>query len=170
MKIFISVINTATRFTRYIALLVMASMMLFITFGVINRWLFTPIIGDIELVQLGMVVLIMCGLAYTEQAGSHIAIGIIVDRFPLRVQKIFDFFANLLTTLVTITIGYIYIEVALNHQNHMQLSTGLLNIPYYPIDYIIVLGFIMWGLQGLLKLVILIVSIFQTNQDSRKEV
>ncbi len=170
MNLFASIINTATRFTRYIALLVMASMMFFITFGVVNRWLFTPIIGDIELVQLGMVVLIMCGLAYTEQAGSHIAIGLIVDRFPVKVQKIFEIFTNLLTTVVTLTIGFIYIGVALNHQNHMQLSTGLLNIPYYPIDYIIVLGFVMWGMQGLLKLVLPIVSIFQTDQESRKEV
>ena len=41
-----------------------------------------PIIGDIELVQFTMVLLIMGALAITEQSNSHISIGLIVDKIP----------------------------------------------------------------------------------------
>jgi len=153
LRLLSKVINTLTNITRYIALAVMALMVLFITFAVVRRTIGFPIVGDVELVQLGMVVLIMCGLAYTQQAGGHIAIGLIVDKFPVKVQRVFDFISNLLTTAVTLIISVIYFEVAMNHKDHMQLSTGLLNIPYYPFDFIIVLGFTMWGLEALLKLI-----------------
>lgn len=165
MKTLGNMINFLTNITKNIALLIMTLMMLFISFAVISRALFTPIIGDVELVQLGMVVLIMCGLAYTEQVDGHIAIGLIVDRFPDKIQKIFSGIANFLTAIVTLTIGFIYFGVAMNHKDHMQLSSSLLNIPYYPLDFIIVLGFVMWGLQALFKMVIPIVSLFSAKQQ-----
>jgi len=54
-----------------VALCVMVAMMLFIFFTVVNRQFFRPVIGDIELVQLGMVVLIMLG----KEAGMAVASG-----------------------------------------------------------------------------------------------
>ena len=164
MKTIGKTIELLTNITKNIALFLMALMMLFISFAVISRALFTPVVGDVELVQLGMVVLIMCGLAYTEQVDGHIAIGLIVDRFSEKVQKVFTAIANLLTAIVTLVIGFVYFEVAMNHKNHMQLSSSLLDIPYYPIDFIIVLGFTLWGLQALFKMVTPIVALFESKQ------
>ena len=163
MKGFSKVVNTLTNIPRYIALTAMAFMMFFITFAVISRLLSFPIIGDVEIVQIGMVILIMCGLAYTQQAGGHISIGLIVDKFPIKVQKVFDIISNFLTTAVTLLIAFIYFEVAMNHKNHMQLSTSLLDIPYYPIDFIIILGFTMWGLEAFLRLINPMVEVFQST-------
>lgn len=158
MKFLTKYIQILTNITRYIALITMISMVVFITFAVISRALFTPIIGDVEIVQLGMVVLIMCGLAYTEQIKGHIAIGLIVDKLSNKTQRIMDIFSSLLTVAVTLVIGMIYIEVTLNHKNHMQLSTTLLEVPYYLFDIIIVIGFVMWGLEALLNLINLILG------------
>lgn len=165
MKTIGKAIDLLTNITKNIALLLMALMMVFISFAVISRAMFTPIVGDVELVQLGMVVLIMCGLAYTEQVDGHIAIGLIVDRFPDKIQKIFSAIANFLTAVVTLVIGFIYFEVAMNHKNHMQLSSSLLDIPYYPIDFIIVIGFALWGLQALFKMVTPIIALFEAKQE-----
>lgn len=163
LKLFSKIIETLTNITRYIALTAMALMMFFISFAVISRIIGFPIIGDVELVQIGMVILIMCGLAYTQQSGGHISIGLIVDKFPVKVQKIFDIVSDLLTTIVTLMIAVIYFEVAMNHKNHMQLSTNLLEIPYYSIDFIIILGFTMWGLEALLKIFKSLVYVSSTN-------
>ena len=103
----------------------MVFMMFFIAFAVISRLTVVPILGDVEIVQLGMVVLIMCGLAYTQQVDGHIAIGLIVERFPVRGQKIMDVIASLLNAIIAFIIGYIYIGVAWNHQHEMQLRTPL---------------------------------------------
>lgn len=169
MWLFSSIVNALTTITRYIALGTMSAMMLFITYAVISRTLFTPIMGDIELVQLGMVIIIMCGLAYTQQAGGHIAIGLIVDKLNESKQKLLDILASLLTALITLVIGYIYIHVALKHKNQMQLTTNLLEIPYYLFDFIIVLGFVMWSLESFLKFVTSILLFFRikTNKGGR---
>ena len=152
MKAIGTIIEKLTDITRYIALIAMACMMGFITFAVVSRLFGSPILGDIELVQVGMVVLIMCGLPYTQQAGGHISIGLIVDKFSSKLQKVIDIISELLTAVVTLIIAFIYVEVMLNHKNHMKLSTNLLDIPYYLVDFVIILGFTMRGLQALLKM------------------
>ncbi|WP_245831728.1 TRAP transporter small permease [Oceanobacillus senegalensis] len=159
------VIHGLTTLTRYIALTTMTLMMLFITVAVVSRLFFSPVIGDVEIVQLGMVVLIMCGLAYTQQVGGHISIELVVNKFPEKVQQFCDIVANLFSLVVTLMIAYIYLEVAFNHKDHMQLSTNLLEIPYYPFDFIIVLGFLMWGLESLLKLIKSIIVIFSSQNE-----
>ncbi|WP_284035538.1 TRAP transporter small permease [Neobacillus sp. 114] len=162
------IITNLTRITKWIALITMAFMMLFIAFAVVSRMTFTPILGDVEIVQLGMVVLIMCGLAYTQQVDGHISIGLIVDKFPYKGQKIMDVIACLFNVIVTFVIAFIFIEVAINHMTKMKLSTSLLGIPYYPFDFLIILGFIMWGLEAFLKLIRSILAISQPIQNEKE--
>ncbi|MDQ0269685.1 TRAP transporter small permease [Cytobacillus purgationiresistens] len=163
MKSLEKVIQTLTTITKYIALTTMTLMMLFIAIAVFSRLFFSPIIGDIEIVQLGMVVMIMCGLAYTQQVNGHITIEIIADKLPVKAQTVLDIVGALLTFLVTLTFAFIYLGVALDHQNHMRLSTNLLDIPFYPFDYIIVLGLFMWGLEALLKVIRSCILLFQSK-------
>src|SRR5690625_2621172 len=115
MKILSKVIQSITQFTSWIALATMALMMVFITFGVTSRALNHPILGDVEIVQLGMVVLIMLGLAYTQSQNAHISIGLVVDRFPKRIQALLDVLAYVLTFSVSFLIAWIFIEEGLDN-------------------------------------------------------
>lgn len=146
-------IHNLTRISKWLALGTMALMMLFIALGVISRTFFTPILGDVEIVRLGMVVMIMFGLSYTQNIDGHISIGLIVDKFPQKIQSALDVFGYLLNFIITIIIGIIFIGVGMDHKDTMPLSTDLLSIPYYPFDFIIVIGFFLWGLEALLKLI-----------------
>src|SRR5699024_8864146 len=105
MQLLSKVILTLSTIFRYIALATMAFMMLFITIAVLSRLFIAPIIGDIEIVQLGMVVLIMCGLAYTQQVGGHISIDLIADRLPARFQHFLEVIGSFLTFIVTLIIA-----------------------------------------------------------------
>jgi TRAP-type C4-dicarboxylate transport system permease small subunit len=145
-------INSLVVSLRWIAMTTLALMMIFITIGVISRNFFTPLVGDVEIVRLGMIVLIMFSLAYTQKIDGHISIGIIVDKFPKKGQDAFDILGHLLNIVITSTIGFIFWGVAINHKSTMKLSTDLLNIPFYPFDFIIAIGFLLWTLVALLKL------------------
>lgn len=158
---FAKTINQITNVTKWLALATMAFMMFFITVAVVSRTFFSPIVGDVEIVRLGMVVLIMFGLAYTQKVDGHISIGLLVDRFPIKWQKALDIFAALLTLIVTITIGFIFIGVSEMHRVEMPLTTDLLGIAFYPFDFIIVVGFILWGLEALLRLAKAIIEFSQ---------
>lgn len=114
MKIIQKIISFLTYLTKYLALATITFMMFFITVAVIGRLFSKPIVGDIEVVQLSMVALIACGLAYAQQSESHISVGIVVDKFPNNLQKVFDVIAYLFVAVVTIMIAYIYVGVGLN--------------------------------------------------------
>ncbi len=148
-----SLITYLTNIGKWIAIGTMTLMMIFITFAVISRNLHYPIIGDVELVQLGMVVLIMFGIAYSERQNAHISIGLLVDRMPIKIQQIIDVIAYLFTFIVCMVIGWVSFNAGLKGMSGNIKSTDLLNIPHYPFKIIIALGFILWGLEALLKVV-----------------
>ena len=169
MQIAEKVITKLTDITRYMALATITAMMLFITVAVISRMIGHPVIGDVEVVRIGMVILIMCGLAYTQQAGGHITIGVIVDKLSPKMQKLIDIFASILTMAVTLIIAYIYIQVFSMHKNDMVLSTDLLDFPYYILDFFTILGFTLWGLEALLKMVLLVVEFAKGDYTSNNQ-
>src|SRR5699024_11334282 len=90
MRVFRQIVFSLTTVVRAVALLTMVAMMFFIFYAVLSRQFYRPVIGDIELVQLGMAVLIMCGLAYTDQLTRHISIGGFEERFPPKTQHLLD--------------------------------------------------------------------------------
>ena len=153
MNAVFKLVQSLTRFTKWIALAIMGFMMLFITTAVIGRAFGHPILGDVELVQIAMVVLIMFGLAYSQAKDSHVAIGLLVDRLSPRVQGILDVFGFVLTMVICITIGWVYIGVGLKNMLGSVLTTDLVGIPYYPFNFIIAIGFFLWGLEALLRII-----------------
>lgn len=162
----IKTIRTLSQIGKWIALAAMTLMMLFITYAVVNREFFTPVVGDVELVRLGMVVLIMFGLAYSQAEDAHISIGLLVDRFPERVQNIIDAIAFLTTFVVCLIIGWVTFGIAFEEMLGHPRSTDLLEIPYYPFRFVIGVGFILWSLEALLKVV---QSISQVSNPTAKE-
>ena len=168
MKFLFSTIRKLSQIGKWIAIATMTLMMLFITFAVVNRELFTPVVGDVELVRLGMVVLIMFGLAYSQAEDAHVSIGLLVDRFPTRVQYMIDAVAFLVTFVICIIIGWVTFGIALEEMLGRPRSTDLLEIPFYPFRFVIGLGFVLWGLEALLK-VMKSISLFRNPNVIKQE-
>lgn len=152
-----------TNMGKKLSLVAMVFISILTFISVIMRFFGFPVLGDVELVQLAMVVLIMGGLAYTQEKEGHIAVDILVNKFPIKVQFLLDLISKLLTVIMAFSIAYIYIHVFLKHLNETVLKTTLLGIVYYPFDLIIVLGFTNWGLQAAMQFVIRIKKIRNEN-------
>lgn len=163
MEVLTNVVRSLTRVTSWIGLITLFMMMVFIPIGVISRELGHPVLGDVELVQLGMVVLIMFGLGYTQSVNGHIAIGIVVDRFSQRAQAIIDIFAYTLTLIISWIISWVFVGNAMANMLGMKLTTDLLNIPFFPFKFCIVIGFFLWGLEALLKVITSIQNLITGN-------
>ena len=144
-------LNKITSIGKYLSLISMVFIAVLTFISVIMRFFGSPVLGDVELVQLSMVVLIMGGLAYTQEKEAHIAVDILVNKFPAKVQLFLDVISKLLTAIMAFVIAYIYIQVFWEHLNETVLKTTLLGIAYYPFDLIIVLGFTTWGLQATMQ-------------------
>lgn len=146
MTLLLKVIQFITNINKWVSYITIVSMMLAVTYFSILRIVGHPVIGDIELVQFSMVLLIMGSLAITEQSNSHISIGIIVDKFPPRLQAAIDCISQLLTLLLCFLVCWVFIS----RMNFMQ-SSDLLRIPFYPVKIFLIIGFIGWGLESFLK-------------------
>ncbi|WP_084783241.1 TRAP transporter small permease [Bacillus dakarensis] len=153
-------INSFSAYAKYVSLFTQAFMMVFITIAVILRNLNHSIMGDYEIVQLLMIVVIMMGLPYVQQIKAHVSIGLIVDRLPKKIQKVLDVISYLLTFVVCELIGWVNIQVAIDYFVSYRTSL-LLKVPLYPFLFIIGIGFIIWGFVAFMQ----VFGVFKTKDE-----
>lgn len=156
-------IYASTNFIKLIAQFVLGASAVLIAVAVFCKAFSIPLIGDVELIQLCMVTLIMFGLAYTQKEDDHVSIGLIVDKMPMKIQNLLDILANILVAITSFVVGYVFFNVGIEHMTEMKITTDLLGIPYYPFDFIIMIGFIMWGLVSLIKLIDSVATLSNTK-------
>jgi len=154
MAILDKVVGVIVKVNKWISFSVLVLMMIFVGIAALSRGIGYPIIGDVEFVQFGMVLLIVGSLAYTEDTNSHIAIGIIVDKLPEFIQTILDIIAQILTIVFCFVVAYVFFLKL----NFVHAST-LLRIPFYPFKILLIIGFVAWGLVAIKKLINSILSL-----------
>lgn len=152
MKLLRTLMDAITALFKWGACAATAFMMLLIALVVIGRAFNQPIPADVELIQLAMGVLVMMGLAYTEQSRSHVTVGLFVDHLPARSQAVLDVLAVLLIFITTAVIGWVNLRTGYDYLTRTPRSTDYLSIPLWPLKFIVGLGFWLWGVQALLRL------------------
>ncbi len=122
-----------------------------------NFWKHVP--GKVEMVELLGVILLGLGVAYCQQKRGHIAVGVLVRRFPLRLQAVIDSFTSLLAVVFTCLLSY-QLFIYGTRMLERGYSTGHLGIPMAPFIYLAGAGFLVLVLVLLRDLVsALIVSV-----------
>lgn len=149
MKYIKKAIYFITNLERAIASITLTVMMFFTAVAVILRSFSKPIVGDYELTELFMLILIMTSLGYAERDNKHISIGIIVDRFPNYIQSLLNIIARMLTLIFCIIVSLIFLLNLI--KNGETQSTELLRISFLPFKLLIVIGFLSWGLESLIR-------------------
>ncbi|MFM1653796.1 TRAP transporter small permease [Brevibacillus sp. B_LB10_24] len=144
MRIISTIVTRFTQFNKWLAYASLIAMMIIVGICAITRGFGTPIIGDIELVQMTMVSLIVGALAFAEKEKAHIEIGIIVDHFPMRVQ----YFLDLVSALLKGTFAFLVAYVFINKMNFVEASV-LLRVPFFYFKILLIIGFVGWGLESI---------------------
>ena len=148
MNLFTKLVTLVVNANKKIAFVTMVLMMLTVTVFSISRSLGFAMLGNIEIVQFLMVLLIVSSLAFTEKENSHIAIGIIVDHFPPIIQRILNLIAyTLLFVFCTLIVWSTFVKI------DFDKASDLLRIPYYPFKILIIIGFFAWGLVAIRKFI-----------------
>ena len=67
------------------------------TYSVVGRWLFSsPVLGDVELVQMGAAISIAAALPYAQMRNAHIIVDFFTLKAPIKLRLFLDVFAALL--------------------------------------------------------------------------
>ncbi|MBS4214631.1 MULTISPECIES: TRAP transporter small permease [Neobacillus] len=140
----IKYITDINKWIAYVGLLLMVALVFCFS---VSRTIGVPIIGDIEIVQFLMAVIIFASLAFTESTNSHISIGILTEKFPQSLQNILGIIGKLITLVFCLVVIWVFIQ-------KMEYSTTslLLKIPLYPFKFLLVIGFAAWCLELIKKL------------------
>lgn len=105
-----------------------------------GRYLFNrPLLGALELSEFMLVFLVFCGLAYTDLRNGHVTVDVVVERFPPRLQGVFDGIAALLGTGLWAVIGWRSAVQAEKVRVAGEVSSNLV-LPIYPFIWTAAIG------------------------------
>ncbi|MCG8552849.1 MAG: TRAP transporter small permease, partial [Desulfobacterales bacterium] len=133
-------VNAAGAFTSLI-------MVLLVTAHVLSRALFSkPLIGMVEIEELMIVILVFCGIAYTQITGNHISVDFVTIRLPKQIKNLISITTSLLTSLFLFILSW---QSLVQSKNQMVNGTATfdLQIKLYWVMWIVAVGFFLFGLS-----------------------
>jgi TRAP-type C4-dicarboxylate transport system permease small subunit len=131
---------------------VLALMMLITALDVVLRYLFnSPLPGAFELVEYMMAIVIPFCIVYCAECKGHVAVELILEKFPKRFQVVVEAVVTFVAMLFAIVIAwqnFLYIgEVYDSH-----LTSSVLLIPTYPFVIPVAFGISAFALLQLVHL------------------
>ena len=143
MKTAEKIITLVSRYLNYIGMGFLIVLMLLITADVLLRaTLNHPIKGSVELAELVMVMTIFLAMAYVQVQRRNIAVDILYDKFPAKVRAILDVIMTTLCLGISVLILWRSIEFQMYLQDSGR-GTVVLNIPLFPFQLMVVIGYFM---------------------------
>jgi tripartite ATP-independent transporter DctM subunit len=122
-------------------------MVILVTAHVLSRALFKkPLVGTVELEELMIVILVFCGIAYTQITRSHISVDFVTARLSKGMQSVVATATSLVNTLFFMALTWQSLVLS---QEQMSDGTATfdLQIPLFWVMWIIALGFFLFGLS-----------------------
>jgi TRAP-type C4-dicarboxylate transport system permease small subunit len=156
-------IHKSSRGINYLALLVLFLMMLLVAFDVLGRYIFnSPFTGTFDSIEMMMVVVVFCSLAYCTSEEAHVRVDIILGRLSQRTRAIL----NIVTFIPSIFIVAL-ITWRLGNRSWSVLQdlpgpvTPTIHIPHWPLIILATLGSFIFLLE-------LIIFLFRSVKQVRK--
>ncbi len=138
--------------TAQIAQVILFSTMLIIVINVIIRIPWKPLPGTVELVEMSGAILLAAAIAYTALMKGHIAVGVLVDRLPVRVQAAVEILTSAVSLLFSSVLARETFLFAMRMSQRGYTTPNLL-IPIAPAVLLVAFSFAMLALVLLLSLV-----------------
>jgi TRAP-type C4-dicarboxylate transport system permease small subunit len=150
--------------TAQVAQVVLVFVMLIVVANVVSRIWWKPVPGTVELVEMGGAVLLALSVAFTAYKKGHIAVGVLVERFPPRLQAL----ADLATSALALFFCSLLARETFSFAGRMMkqgYSTGLLRLPIAPSIYLVAFGFAMLALVLCKDLLQAAVKLFRGSEQ-----
>lgn len=147
-----------------VAQVALTFMMLIIVANVIARRWWTPVSGTVELVEMSGAILLAMAIAYTAAVKGHIMVGVLVERFPPKVQGVVDIVVSSVSLYFTFLLARETFVFA-GRMMARGYSTGHLQLPIAPSIYLVGLGFAMLALVLLRDIVRALVFVVKGSES-----
>ena len=157
--------NKITRLSQVIGIIgvcVLVAMMLFTVLNVIMRAFFnSPIPGDVELIEVGMVCVGFWGLAWCALRKMHIGVDLVIYYLPRRLRSAIDSIGYIIGLGICLLLTWRgFAEGIINHKMHILSST--LGFPMWPFYWVTAVGY------GVFCLAIVVLLVRSLSEMVRK--
>jgi len=159
------IVSYLARRTAQLAQLALVLAMLVIVANIFMRAWWKPLTGSYELVEILGAVILSMGVAYCAVNRGHVSVSLLVDSFPPRIRGFIDMITSIISLAFISVIAWGLLQYAAMVQRR-GLSTSSLDIPLYPVYYLVALGLLMLGLTVFVDLLKNIMRIIQRGNRS----
>lgn len=150
--------------TAQIAQVVLFFTMLIIIVNIVIRIPWKPLPGTVEIVEMCGAILLATAVAYTAMMRGHISVGVLVERFPPRIQAAVDLFTNSITLLFTSMLAWETFVFA-SRMSQRGYSTPNLLIPIAPSVFLVSFSFAMLALVLLVNFIKAVIIVIRGSQN-----
>ncbi|WP_291319478.1 TRAP transporter small permease [Desulfonatronospira sp.] len=135
-----------------VAQLALVLVMLVIVANILMRAWWKPLTGSYELVEILGAVILSMGVAYCAVNRGHVTVSLLVDSLPPRLQNVVEIITNIISLTFISLLSWGLLQYSSN-VHRRNLSTSSLDIPLYPVYYLVACGMIMLALTVLVELI-----------------
>lgn len=114
----------------------------------------TPTIWAHEMSGFIFGALVILAGAYTLKAGGHVSVNIITIHLSEKVQRYLTLMSSIIVLLVGVAVAYRGVPYAYKATLTQETSCTYWNPVLYPIDWVMVIGYILIGLEALRQTII----------------
>jgi TRAP-type C4-dicarboxylate transport system permease small subunit len=130
----------ANNILAYVCAGMLFAMMLLGSADVIGRFLFNkPIVGSLEIFEILLPGIVLLALGYTQAAGAHVRVEILLSRLPPRSQASLNFVTRLVALVISILILWRGVLVALTYRHQDRLISNI-GVPMFLPQLFVPLG------------------------------
>lgn len=134
-----------------VAAFFLLAMMLMTCADILCRQVWKPLPGVFELMGYFGALVVACALAYTQHRKDHIAVDILTNHFPPRVQALLQMINRLLCMFFSLIAAWQIGKLAHNLKVTGEVSETL-HIIYHPFAYGVAAGFVLLGFVFFIEL------------------
>jgi TRAP-type C4-dicarboxylate transport system permease small subunit len=151
MKRFSQLVTGLSRLLDQAAGFFLVVTMVLIVANILLRAIFkTPVFGAYEYVGLLTALVTGLAIAYCGVQNAHIAVSLVADKLPARLQAVISIFINLIS-MCFLAISAWYVWLYAGSMKDTGLVSSTTQIPTYPFVYLISLGLLVYCLVLLVK-------------------
>ena len=159
-------IHKSSRGINYLGLLVLFLMMLLVAFDVLGRYIFnSPFKGTFDSIEMMMVVVVFCGLAYCTMEEAHVRVDVILGRLSQRTRAILNTITFVpsvfIVALITWRLGERSWSVL---QDLPGPATATIHIPHWPLILLATVGAFLFLLELIVYLVRSVKQVRKTEE------
>lgn len=157
-----------TFYVCYVSMFMLIPMMFLTSTDVIGRRFFgRPISGAVELSEYMLVVVILLGLAYTQQVKGHPRVTLVTSRLPVLLQAVLEVIMAILGLLIISIVIWQGWVLATGRMS--TIVSDVLRIPQLPFRLLVSVGGALFLLELLVDLAIAVAKLFSISSGSKNE-